>query len=464
VAEASYLSVLEQLHLVDGLRQEQQLDAIVKARPHVILMAGGTDEGARDAVLKLAETVALGCFLLPPEPKAHLVFLGNPALKERLNELLGGMTMLSSAANVQPELSRENLAPARAEMARVLQELRMSQIGGLHELVNNAGGAVYPTAHAEGQVIRFFSQTLNLPRGVLSVNVGSASTTVAAAFGGELFLTVAPELGIGVNVLNLLSEAPLEQLTRWVPGEFDEPAAREFVHWKSVHPHTVPADIDDVYREYALVRQALRSGLRRARRHWPRDLPGPRADLLPLCDLIIGGGAALSLAPHPGTAALALLDALQPTGVTTLYVDRAHLLAALGAIAYLNPMATVQAMESGALLNLGTVVSVVGPAREGETVCNATLVDSNGKESKLSVKSGSVAVLPLPLGLSGELRLKPRAGIDIGYGPGRGSTVEPEGGAVGVIIDARGRPLALPKEPGKRADKLQQWMASLGMA
>jgi uncharacterized protein (TIGR01319 family) len=464
VAESTYMTVLDHLNLVDGRKQEQQIDVVVKARPHIVLIAGGTNEGAREALLKLAETVGLGCFLLPPEPRAHVVFMGNPALNDRLNELLGNIAVVSTAPNVRPDLANESLDPARAELARVFHELRLTQLGGFPEISNYAGGVMFPTAHAEGQVIRYFSRMTRSPMGVMSVNVGSASTSVAAAFGGELYLTVASDLGLGVNVLNVMNDAPLDQLLRWVPGDFDESAAREFVHWKSVHPHTLPADLDDLYRECALARQALRGALRRARLHWPKDLPGPRADLLPLCDLIVGGGAALSNAPHPGTAALVLLDALQPTGIVNLALDRAHLLAALGAMAHFNPMATVQAMESGALLSLGTVVSVVGAAREGETVCQATLVDSGGKTTKANVKFGSIAVLPLPLNQSGELTLKPRAGIDIGGGPGRGRKADLEGGAVGVIIDARGRPMALPRDATKRAEKLQQWMASLGMA
>jgi hypothetical protein len=35
-----------------------------------------------------------------------------------------------------------------------------------------------------------------------------------------------------------------------------------------------------------------------------------------------------------------------------------------------------------------------------------------------------------------------------------------EGGAVGIIIDARGRPLALPAAQAKRRAKLLQWLQS----
>ncbi len=462
LAESSYLTILETVSLVDRRRPEQQMDAILKARPDVVIVAGGTDGGASSAVLSLAEVVGLACFRLPQEPRVRLLFTGNSALKDRINELLGNLALVSAAPNVRPELAHEALDGPRAELAQILQELRASQIGGLRDLAHYAGGSLLPTAQAEGQVIRFLSKIAGSANGILSVNVGSAATSIAAAFSGELFLTVAPDLGVGVNAANTLAEAPSDQFTRWVPAPLTAADVRAFGLERSLHPHTLPVEVDDLHREQALARQALRGALRRAQAHWPKTLPGTRGDLLPHFDLIIGGGAALSHAPSPGAAALMLLDALQPTGVADLLLDRSHLLAALGAAAYANPMAAVQVLESGALLRLGIAISALGSARDGEVVCTAKLVDDGGQETTLTVKAGTLEVLPLPLGQRGQLTLKPRSGIDLGFGPGRGQTFTVDsGGAVGIIVDARGRPLVFPREPAARAERVHQWIFKL---
>lgn len=458
LAESSYLTVVETISLVDRRRMEQQLDALVKARPDVVILAGGTDGGASQAVLNLAEVVGLACLRLPTDPRVRVLFAGNSAVKDKVAEVLGHLALFAPGPNVRPELGRELLDGPRAELAQLLNDLRATQIGGLRELAHYAGGQILPTAQAEGQLIRFLNQTAGSANGLLSVNVGSASTSIAAAFNGELYLTVAAELGVGVNAHGTLADAPAEQFTRWLPSALSEAEVQAFGLERSLHPHTVPVDADDLQREYALARQALRGALRRARAHWPRSAPGARADLLPYFDLIIGGGAALSHAPHAGAAALILLDALQPTGVADLLLDRAHLLAALGAAAYANPMAAVQVLESGALMRLGLAVSAVGPARDGDTVCTAKLVDADGRETTAAVKAGALEVLPLPSGQSGRLTLKPRAGVDVGFGPGRAQTFDvANGGAVGIVIDARGRPLNLPKDPAARAERLQQW-------
>ena len=62
------------------------------------------------------------------------------------------------------------------------------------------------------------------------------------------------------------------------------------------------------------------------------------------------------------------------------------------------------------------------------------------------------------------LPVRPRPTINAGFGLGRGRSITIKGGAVGVIIDARGRPLALPKPAEKRYEAVQAWHARLGGA
>ena len=79
------------------------------------------------------------------------------------------------------------------------------------------------------------------------------------------------------------------------------------------------------------------------------------------------------------------------------------------------------------------------------------------------VKAGEIEVLPLAPKQSARLELSPSPGIDVGRGkrgsPGK-TTVE--GGTVGLIIDARGRPLALPEDADSRQQANQAWLWSVG--
>ena len=59
--------------------------------------------------------------------------------------------------------------------------------------------------------------------------------------------------------------------------------------------------------------------------------------------------------------------------------------------------------------------------------------------------------------------LQPLHRADVGMGaPGRGGGLKVIGGALGVIIDARGRPLQLPADAGRRQELLRKWLWTLG--
>jgi len=51
---------------------------------------------------------------------------------------------------------------------------------------------------------------------------------------------------------------------------------------------------------------------------------------------------------------------------------------------------------------------------------------------------------------------------DIGNGPGRNATVQVVGGVMGVVIDARGRPLNLPEDSVRRRELFKKWLWSVG--
>lgn len=95
-------------------------------------------------------------------------------------------------------------------------------------------------------------------------------------------------------------------------------------------------------------------------------------------------------------------------------------------------------------------------------ILNLKMVYESGSELEVEVEYGSLEVLPLPPGQSAELHLRPQKRFDVGAGPGRSWRRRVYGGAVGLIIDARGRPLDIPTDPAERAHKIQQWLWDMG--
>jgi hypothetical protein len=159
---------------------------------------------------------------------------------------------------------------------------------------------------------------------------------------------------------------------------------------------------------------------------------------------------------------LTVLDALEPTGIFALAIDKYGVLPALGWLALYEPLATVQTLEGGAMVELGWVVALDGQATPGQQAIRV-VVDSESKgHLEMDVAAGDLELLPLAPGEEAELTLKPARNFDIGFGRGRGKRVTVTGGAVGLVIDARGRPIPLPQDDMTRRSLLQQWHGDMG--
>jgi hypothetical protein len=158
-----------------------------------------------------------------------------------------------------------------------------------------------------------------------------------------------------------------------------------------------------------------------------------------------------------------LIDALQPVGVTGLVLDVARVFAPLSAVAMVNPLAAAHVMGKDALLNLGTVVAPVGTARQGEIALAFKIDYHDGRSLEVEVPYGSLEVVPLETGQTAELELRPTRRFDVGLGrKGQAATTRVEGGVIGIIIDARGRPLPFADDLAEQHERMQRWLWDIG--
>ena len=74
---------------------------------------------------------------------------------------------------------------------------------------------------------------------------------------------------------------------------------------------------------------------------------------------------------------------------------------------------------------------------------------------------GNLQVLPLESGQTGRLVLRPLRRADVGLGPGRAGELDVNGSSLGIVIDARGRPLNLPDDGNQRRALLKKWQAAV---
>jgi hypothetical protein len=427
-----------------------------------VILAGGTDGGASRSMLKIIEAVGLACYLMPEEKRPMVLYAGNEKLSGDVKELLGAHSgKLVIGHNVRPSLEAEAFGPASNDLASLFVDLRSRQLKGMDELHMWSGGNILPTAYAQGRMIRFLSQLYESTRGLLSVNIGASATSVAAGFGGELVLKTYPQFGLGENLAGLLNYTSVEDIMRWMLLDIPSNNIREYLFQKSLYPGTIPGTSDEYAIAQAISRQVMYLAVRSAQSEFPGSGYVSKEIMRPL-DLILAGGGVVSDGISLGHSLLLLLDAIQPVGILPILVDQNNLLPLLGAAAARNNHLPVQVLDSGAFTGLGTIVSVVASASYGQQVLRAKLTYSDGTDARADVKFGGLEILPLPSGQSARLSLQPIGRADAGLGPGKSGGITVTGGAMGVVIDARGRPLQFPSDPVRRRELIKKWYYTVG--
>jgi hypothetical protein len=293
---------------------------------------------------------------------------------------------------------------------------------------------------------------------VVAADVGASSTTLAAATASGMVLTaVHPTAGVGPGAGAVLRAVGAINVLRWLAEPVEEAELREYVLKRMLRPRLIPSSAREVELEHALAREAIALALR---------APGSTLSGLHPLDVIVGSGGTLAHAPQVAQAALVLLDALQPAGITTLTLDVAQLLGMLGS---LSPAATALSMGvadgDAVVAQLGPVISTTGSVPEGQPALTVTLEYADGRRESTEVAQGAIARLPLGPGEQATLSLFPAPSVDAGLGPGQHARASDplQGGMLGLIIDARGRPLALPRQAEERRARLLEWRRALGI-
>lgn len=462
LVESTYCEIVGSFSLNDRQRPEVMINAISQTQPDLVVVAGGTNRGASRSVIRLANSLALALKSLPEGQRPDVLYAGNDNLYEEMDNLLGSLTRLHRAPNIRPSLDQENLGPATQMLLKLVYEGQVRTLPGLMELNQLAERLLLPSCSGFGRVVHFLSTVIDPPKGMLGVDLGASSTTVAAAFSGEMVLKVYPNLGVGHGLSGLLEETHLEQITRWLPMDIRDDDVLDYLYNKTLHPATLPVSREELAIEQAAARQSLRLAIGRSLPSLPSHAIYPLPGTVPWFDRILLSGSVLTRAPRPEQSLLMALDAIQPVGIVTIIVDQNNLVSVLGASAQINPLVAIQVLESNAFLNLGTVICPVGQARKGSPTLRLQMVHGGEKGSVVEVKAGDLVSLPLPMGKVVDVYLHPLQNADIGLGPGHSGWVRRVvGGVFGLVVDARSRPIQVPAAPTLRIETLQAWEQAL---
>ncbi len=455
--------VMDTLAVNDGRLPHERIERLRQLRPDMIVLAGGVDGGTVSHVVEMAELLAAA----NPRPRLGsgydlpVVFAGNPEAWEGVQEALGEKVALQQVANLRPVLEAENLGPCRDQIHDLFMEHVMAQAPGYDKLKSWTDAPIMPTPGAVGLMIQTVARQRSL--NVLGVDIGGATTDVFSVFGGVFNRTVSANLGMSYSVSNVLAEAGLEDILRWVPFDTDEADLRNRIGNKMIRPTTIPEGPEDLQVEQAIAREALRLAYIQ-HREFATELKGVQTErtisdafrqtgsgaslVEPMkLDLLVGSGGVLSHAPRRDQAAMMLLDAFQPEGVTRLAVDSIFMMPQLGVLSALDEAAALEVFDRDCLIPLGTAVAP-GPGRQaGPGPCMT--VRFRGETH--AIQPGELKLIEAGEDVQESCVIEPAKGLDVGAGPGQPVETTLQGGVVGIYLDGRGRPLDPATLKAKRA-------------
>jgi MutL protein len=443
-----------------ALEWERQLERIREIQPQAAVIVGLADGPAGPNPLQEACQLLLNMAkereekgATQPARRIPVVYAGAPQYVEAVSRMLGNA---AEVIRVEPLISQAQLAPTSIAVSNLYNREVIQRIPGYNQLQSWFSSTPVATATSLSSLVRFLAQ--HYAMNVTAVDVGGSTTTVMfAGEQGEFMPMVHSGVGVGPNIGEILQLVGFQRIARWLPFDITEEELREYVLNRMLHPQVTPSQIRELQISQAFAREAISLALEEGKRHkfdWPN------------ADLIMATGGIFAHAPRYGQAALMLLDSLQPKGVTSLVLDRTMLISQLGAVATVAPVAAVQVNENDAVTHrLGTCVIPYGNLPPGQVALRVGIEYRNGRQISVDVMTGSIEVIPLRVNEQALLALYPSPTVDVGLGPGERARAaeEIDGGLIGLIIDARGRPLVLPQENKERQARLLQWMQVLGV-
>jgi uncharacterized protein (TIGR01319 family) len=471
--------VMDVLATNDGRPSYEKIERIRHLRPDMILLAGGTDGGTVSHVVEIAEYIAAA----DPKPRLDIgyrlpvIYAGNREARTQVQNILGDRVALSITDNIRPTLERENLLPARRQIHDLFLAHVMAQAPGYRKLMSWTGAPIIPTPAAVGMIIEALARREGI--NVLGVDIGGATTDVFSVFQGIFNRTVSANLGMSYSIANVVAEAGLANIHRWLPFTLDEQTLRNHIKNKMIRPTTIPQTVADLQIEQAIAREALRLALEQHKQlavglkgvqqeRSVADAFEQRASGQSLIDLfalelIIGSGGILSHAPRRVQAMLMLIDAYEPLGITQLAVDSIFMMPHLGVLSTVNLQAATEVFVKDCLVPLGTCIAPSGTGKVGERCFSYRLLFPDKRIIEGNLALGDIRLLPLAPQQEAHIELTPTRGFDFGAGKGKKISGKVRGGVVGLILDARGRPLIMARDEATRVRQLHTWAQAVDL-
>ena len=459
----------------------EKIDQIRQLRPDMLLLSGGVDGGTVAHVAELAEIVAAA----NPKPRLGVsyqmpvIFAGNKDAVDIVREKLEGRMSLEVVDNLRPTMERENLMPTRLKIQDQFLEHVMMHAPGYKKLIEWTDTEIMPTPGAVGAIMQTIAEQNRIQ--VVGVDIGGATTDVFSVFqnqvGESVFnRTVSANLGMSYSISNVLTEAGMGNILRWLPFDINLVDLQNRIKNKMIRPTTIPQLLEELIIEHAIAREALRLAFEQHKK-LAVELKGVQQQrtiseafaqtetgntLVSMFDLnlIVGSGGVLSHAPRRQQSMLMMIDAFLPEGVTQLAVDSIFMMPQLGVLSQVNKEAATQVFNRDCLIHLGTCIAPTGQAKKGSS-CLEISVNMPSGIVEDTIPAGELKLYKVGMDEVVQVKIQPNRHFDAGAGNGQVVETEVRGGVVGLVIDTRGRPLEMSADTAQSVEDLKTWLQTL---
>jgi hypothetical protein len=390
----------------DGRTFVERAELLRDAHPDLIV-ALAPDRGDADGLVELAEALRFGCGEQRPLP--HIIVSAHERIRPRI-ALSSPANTIESLPDVRTVAGREALVARLRALRRRAQE----DVVLRDEALEAAARALSSSSTAD----------------VVLLDVTGGSTSIIHARPDGTVVGIHERLGVGASADRVVARAGLDRVRRWIPRAVEAPALLERVFNRARWPDAIPASVLALSLEMALAREAIAHALTDAER------AGVSLEAAWAAPLLVLTGRLAQL-PRASQSLLVAIDAFGPTGPTLVSRSLSDALVAAGALAARGRAVTMPNADPNA------IVAEMWPRRSA----TVRVKDATGVIEE-RVSRGSFLLIPT------------KGAVEITM---PGATVRPSAAnlELGVVIDARGRPLSLPPRDAERIPTLARWYGAL---
>ncbi|MBW6472910.1 MAG: glutamate mutase L, partial [Anaerolineaceae bacterium] len=255
---STHLKHSDQISLNDSRKIDEILSSVINHRPDIILLSGGTENGANKSVLRMMEIILFCIKHLPKERIPELVYAGNSSIAAKIQETASSIAKISITENIRPTLADENLTPALTFINELSSQMMIKKVPGFEYIFSFTRSVPLPYNQANGIMTNFLNKLGNEKNGnILVIDLSKEIILMAGSINGNLQQNVV-ENPLFNNPDHFIAETNIREISKWLPINKEKEDINDYVWGKSIRPNTIPNDKDELLIEISIIKNLIR--------------------------------------------------------------------------------------------------------------------------------------------------------------------------------------------------------------